>query len=71
MSKQKTSTRDQTATTGQWVKRDSMNGIFLSSEMQAIANDRDKSIAFLHKAGILTKSGNLAAPFKNKSKKAA
>jgi hypothetical protein len=67
MSKQKTTVRNQSAA-GHWVKKDSMAGVFLSSEMQAIANDRDKSIAFLQKAGIVTKHGNLAGPFKGKAK---
>lgn len=53
-----------TIPSGNWVKRDSLTGSFLSMKMQAIAEDPTKAAKFLEKAGIITRSGNLTGHYK-------
>lgn len=50
--------------TGNWVKRDSLTGTFMSEKAKAIAEDPIKAAQFLEKAGIITKGGRLTSHYK-------
>ena len=51
---------------GQWVKRDSSTGQFMSTKLIDIAADPLQAAAFLKAAGIITKSGKLTAHYNKK-----